>query len=102
MKHTIPHDLTPALARQAGEKALESYKAKFPEYHPNAVWTGDTANVSFKVKGVSLSGRMAIVGPVIELELDVPFLFRPFQKKAIEVIEREVMEWLVKAKAGQL
>ena len=38
----------------------------------------------------------------IELELDVPFLFRPFRKQAIRVIEEEVQEWIEKAKAGDL
>jgi hypothetical protein len=60
------------------------------------------ADVSFKAKGIKLAGAMHIEARAIALELDVPFLFRPFQKIAIEVIEREVLVWLEKARAGKI
>lgn len=103
MKHTIPHDLSPELAKTATERAFEAYKAKLPEYDPRVVWTSaNEAKVSFKVKGVGLDGGVRLRPNEIELELDVPFIFKIFQKKAMDVIEREVREWLVKAKNGQL
>jgi hypothetical protein len=34
------------------------------------------------------------------MDLDVPFLLRPFQGKAISVIEGEIKEWLAKEKAS--
>ena len=36
------------------------------------------------------------------LDLDVPFVFRLFKSKAVEVIEREVRVWIDKAKRGEL
>lgn len=103
MKHTISHDLSPELAKTATERAFDSYRAKLPEYDPRATWTSATeAKVSFKVKGVGLDGGVRLRPGEIELELDVPFVFKIFQKKAMDIIEREVREWLVKAKNGQL
>lgn len=103
MKHSIPHDLSPELAKTATERAFESYRAKLPEYDPTATWKSPTeADVAFKVKGVSLKGGVRLRPGEVELELDVPFVFKIFQKKAMDIIEREVSEWLGKAKRGEL
>ncbi len=103
MKHVIPHDLDMATAKRVADRAFAEYKSRFPDYHPSLVWANDQrADVAFNAKGVKLSGAMLIEARSIALDLDVPFLFRPFQKKAIEVIEREVNVWLEKARAGQL
>ena len=45
---------------------------------------------------------MHVQAHAIELELDVPLLFRPFRKKAISIIEAEVRAWIDRAKAGEL
>jgi hypothetical protein len=103
MKHNISHDLSIPLAKQATEKAFEAYKARFGEYNPSFRWATDTkADISFKIKGVSLAGSMTVMPSIIEMDLDVPFIFKIFQKKAVEVIEDEVKIWIGKAKAGQL
>ncbi|MCC6646233.1 MAG: polyhydroxyalkanoic acid system family protein [Polyangiaceae bacterium] len=103
MKHSIRHDLTSELAKTATERAFESYRQKLPEYDPRATWTSPTeAKVTFKVKGVGLDGAVRLRQGEVELELDVPFVFKIFQKRAMEIIEREVREWLEKAKSGQL
>jgi hypothetical protein len=36
------------------------------------------------------------------MELNVPFLLRPFQKTALGVIENEIKRWIDKAKAGKV
>ena len=103
MKHAITHDLSPELAKKALVRALVSYQEKFREYNPSLNWSSENvADISFKVKGISLQGKAELAAQQIFLELDVPFLFKPFQKKAIDVIEREVNEWLAKAKRGEL
>ena len=38
----------------------------------------------------------------IEMDLDVPFVLRPFKGKAMGVIEEEIKKWIAKAKAGEL
>lgn len=103
MKHTIKHDLDIATAKRVTEKAFESYKAKFAEYNPTFKWASDNkADVSFKAKGITLAGSFTILPSAIDLELDVPFLLKIFQSKAVEVIDEEVKEWIQKAKAGQI
>jgi Putative polyhydroxyalkanoic acid system protein (PHA_gran_rgn) len=103
MKHTIDHDLDTATARKVADRAFSEYKARFPDYEPTAHWVSDTrADISFNAKGIRLKGAMEISEKAIAMDLDVPFLLRPFQKKAIEVIDREVRLWLGKAREGKL
>jgi|SRR5690242_17057931 hypothetical protein len=103
MKHEIEHGLSLDLAHKAIEKAMEAYGERFKDYNPNYEWIDEThGKVSFKAKGVSLSGIIEIEGPKISVDLDVPFIFRIFRGKAIEVIDREVRKWIEKAKNGEL
>ncbi|HEU4406215.1 MAG TPA: polyhydroxyalkanoic acid system family protein [Polyangiaceae bacterium] len=103
MKHAIPHNLSPETARTALERAFASYKEKYGEYNPTMLWENDKrAAIGFKVKGVSLDGAIELHPNKMEVELDVPFLFKPFQKKAIEIVEREVRVWIDKADKGGL
>jgi hypothetical protein len=91
------------LAKKAVDKAFESYSKRFADYHPTLEWVNDQhAKAGFSVKGISLKGEFGITPKVIELELDVPFVFRIFKNKALEVIEREVTQWVAKAKAGEI
>jgi putative polyhydroxyalkanoic acid system protein len=103
MKHQIAHDLDTSLAKEAAVRAFEAYQRRFANYSPTMSWEGERkARIGFSVKGVKLAGSIDILPRAIELDLDVPFLFRPFKGKAIEVIEREVRVWLAKAKNGEL
>jgi hypothetical protein len=103
MKHQIAHDLDSNLAKEAAVRAFDAYKQRFANYNPTIQWDRDNkARIGFSVKGVKLEGSIDILPKAIELDLDVPFLFRPFKGKAIEVIEREVRAWLDKAKNGEL
>ncbi|MEM1415845.1 MAG: polyhydroxyalkanoic acid system family protein [Myxococcota bacterium] len=102
-QHDVPHDLSFELAKKATEKAFAAYAARFEEYAPTAEWTSERhADVSFTVKGMTLKGALDIKESAIGMELDVPFIFKPFRKKALEIIEREVVEWIAKAKNGEL
>lgn len=101
MKHSVAHDLGQERARKVTEQALGSYAAKFTKYAPKTTWTTpNKAAISFSVKGMTLSGSVEIHEKSIDLELDVPFLLRPFQGQAISVIEGEIKEWLEKEKAS--
>ena len=98
MKHVITHGLDMPTAKKVTDKAFEEYRRRFPNYDPSLRWVSDRkADVNFNAKGIKLSGAMLIEEGSIVLDLDVPFLFRPFQKMAIEVIDREVHVWLAKA-----
>lgn len=103
MKHIIKHGLSLDLAEKATRKALESYQERFAEYNPTVDWQSDQkAAVAFGVKGVSLDGDIEVSEEDIAIGLNVPFLFRPFKKKAISVIDNEIRDWVERAKAGEL
>jgi hypothetical protein len=103
MKHVIRHGVNQAQAKQAIETAIEVYTRKFPDYHPRTQWKSDTkAEVSFKVKGMTLTTTIEIKPETIESDMDVPFLFRPFKSRALKVIDSEVEKWLARAKAGEI
>jgi hypothetical protein len=100
MKHSVPHDLGQARARKVAESALATYAEKYANYRPSVTWTSQNkAEISFKVKGMNLAGALEVLERSIDLDIDVPFLLRPFKSQALSVIEGEINEWIKKAKA---
>jgi len=103
MKHTVPHDLPFELAKKAADEALKSYRTRFPDYDPRVTWSDDkTANVELKAKGMTLKGVFEILPDAIAMDMEVPFLLKPFKAKALEVIEEQIRAWIAKAKNGEL
>jgi hypothetical protein len=103
MKHTVPHDLGREKAKRVAEAAIRSYSDRFASYHPTCEWQNEyCANIGFKVKGISLKGSLDVGDKDIGLDLDVPFLLRPFKGQALHVIEEEIQKWIGKSKAGEL
>lgn len=103
MKHAIPHDLDQDTLRTVVDKALNTYAANLAQYEPKVEWTGEKkVNIGFSVKGLNLKGQLDLRPSSVEVDLDVPFVLRPFKKKAISVIEREFNTWLARAHAGEL
>ncbi len=103
MKHSIKHDISDDLAKKATKKAFESYIERFSEFNPTANWTSDSrADIGFAVKGKKLDGTVELAPGTINLEMNVPFLFKPFEKKAVGVIEGEIQKWITRAKNGEL
>lgn len=99
MKHVVNHDLGQARAKEVAQSALSSYQEKFAKYHPEVRWqTDNKANIAFKIKGMTLSGSLEVLDKSIEMDLDVPFMLRPFKSQALGVIEGEIQEWIKKAK----
>ena len=102
-QHEISHDLDFDLAKLAAERAAEAYAKRFEEYEYKATWVSNSrVELGFTVMGKRLSGAMTVKAKKIELELEVPLVFRPFRGKALEIIEREARVWLDKAKKGEL
>lgn len=103
MKHRIPHDLDHELARAATRRALEAYKQDLAAYRPEREWLSpDAASVRFTVLGKTLAGRVDVLSDAIQLDLDVPFLWRAFQSTAVQIIDREIRTWIQRAKDGTL
>jgi Putative polyhydroxyalkanoic acid system protein (PHA_gran_rgn) len=101
MKHSVNHDLGRQRAREVAQKALAEYAVKFSKYNPRANWVSpDRAEISFAVKGMTLSGTLEVTDHSIDMELEVPFLLRPLRGQALRVIEGEIREWIDKAKAA--
>jgi hypothetical protein len=51
---------------------------------------------------MTLSGSIEVLPRSIDLDLEVPFLLRPFKSQAVNVIEAEIREWIDKARAGSV
>lgn len=101
MNHSVSHSLDKALAVKAARAALEAYATRFPHYSPSAQWIADDrADVAFSVKGVRLTGSLAVTASSIDLALDVPLLLRAFRTVAVSTIDREINHWLAKAERG--
>ncbi len=97
MKHQVPHSLGQEKAKQVAVQALASYKQRFAEYSPVVEWTGDsTAKIGFSIKGLKLNGAIEVLSDNFSLELDVPFVLRPFRGMALGVIEEEIKKWIAK------
>lgn len=103
MEHKVKHELGRALAKRATEAALKQYASEYAEFEPRVTWHDDyAARVAFTVKGLSLSGAVGVDEHHISLDLQVPLMLRPFRSRAMAVIEREIGEWVGKAKRGEL
>ncbi len=101
--HDIPHDLDLDTAKLVARKAAEAYSKRFAEYNFKSNWVTETrVELAFTVVGKTLDGAMVVKSDRLALELDVPFMLRPFQSKAIELIEREANVWIAKARNGEL
>lgn len=103
MKKTFEHGLSKERAKKVTQKAIDAYAEKFADYNPQANWvTDDRAEVSFSAKGVTLEGSFQLTDSDIVMEMDIPFLLKPFKGKAVDVIEKEIDKWVAKAKDGEL
>jgi hypothetical protein len=103
VKHDIRHDLELSLAQLAARKAVEAYAERFADYDFRSRWVDDNmVELSFAVAGKRLDGNIRVRSDALALSLDVPFVFRVFKNKAIDIIEREARKWIDKAKAGEL
>ena len=103
MKHTIDTGLDKAMSKKAIDKAMEAYKADFAEYSPRFDWTSDErGEFAFNAKGVKLNGNILVLDQKVEVDMQVPLLFRVFQSRAMKVIEDQVRVWVEKARRGEL
>lgn len=103
MKHSVDHGLGIEKAKTVAEAAWASYSEKYSEYSPSCTWdTEHKATIAFAVMGKTLKGVLEVSASAIDLELDVPFMMRPFKKVALGVIEKEIRKWIAKSEAGTL
>lgn len=102
-KHAVKHDLAPDVAKRVLEKAIESYTERFAEYKPTSKWKNDKhVDISFSAKGFKIDGGIDLEPGQIVMDLDVPFLLKPFRKQAIELVESQIQKWITRAKNGEV
>ncbi len=103
MRHTIEHDLGESRAKEVALAAWESNRKRFDKYGPSLEWKGDSvARIGFSAMGIRVEATITINPKSIDVELSVPLLLRPFKKRAVTVVEREVADWIAKAKQGAI
>jgi hypothetical protein len=103
MQKTITSNLDKARSKIAIEKAMEDYKARFAEYSPRYDWTSDDGGeFSFNAKGIKLGGTIRVRDNFVDVDMDVPFLFRIFQSKAMDVIQEQVELWVERVRSGKV
>ena len=101
MHLAVTHELTPADARAAVERAFAHYKAKYAQYKPSLRWLDAArAEVAFSAKGVVVRGTLKLEAERLVMDAKVPLLLRPFTKRAVAKIESEMAKWLGEAKLG--
>jgi hypothetical protein len=103
MKHVIKHYLGQDLARKTVLAAWNEYQSRFSKYRPSLTWKNEYfALVGFEAKGLTFRGRFEIHAASIDIDLDVPFVMRPFKGIALAAVEREIGRWVARSKTGQL
>ncbi|MFH1807431.1 MAG: polyhydroxyalkanoic acid system family protein [Pseudomonadota bacterium] len=103
MKHSVHHGLELQLARRVIRHALGSYVERFAEYNPRLSWNGDDrAEIAFSALGSTVRGGFKLTPRSVEIDMDVPLLLRPFRSRALNVVEREIREWIARAQRGEL
>ena len=103
MKHTIDTGLDLPSSKRAIDHAMAAYKERFADYQPRFAWaSAERGEFGFNAKGVSLGGTLLVREGKIDVDMEVPFLFRVFQGKAMQVIEEQVQLWVGKVKRGEV
>lgn len=103
MRHAFQHDLDPDLARRAAEAAFRSYAERYARFEPRVVWESDlVARCSFHAKGFHVVAHVELGPHEVRVDIDVPFLLRPFRSLALQRVERELRAWCDKARRGEL
>lgn len=101
MEHRIPHPLGLERARAVTRQALQSYLERFAAFSPGGRWRDeDHAEFRFEAAGQVLEGLLRVEPDAIVIELEVPLIFRPLRRRAIEAIEEEVRRWVERAQEG--
>lgn len=99
MKHVIKTGLNVNDSKYALDEAFKVYSKQHSQYKPLFGWKkNDLATFSFTSPVGKLDGLILVVEDQLILDMNVPFLARPFQNKAISLIETEVQIWIERIK----
>lgn len=100
MKHAVPHPLSRTDAKRALDLAWSEYSQRFAKYSPQLDWlTAEHARIVFHALGKRTEAQVRVLEHALEIEMDVPFMARPFVGRATAAIDREVARWIAKVQA---
>jgi len=104
MKYSVQHGLSDiSQVRAVVDKAYEAYKERLASHNPTLSWNGDDkAKIEFSVMGKSIATDVRIDEKELNIEGDLPWAFKFFEKKILDVVGGEVDKWLEKARNGEL
>ena len=90
-------------ACKVARAAFDSYVKRFSDFNATASWSAeDKAKIAFSIKGASIKGDVDVTDTNINIDLEVPFLLRPFKDMAMGKVKGEIDEWIAKAKRGEI
>ena len=94
-RHVFVHTLSPAAARALIDEAFAHYAARYPVANLQLTWHSEQhAELGGLARGLKLRAKIELTPGQCLLDVDVPFVLRPFQDVAKRAIEREVGRWL--------
>lgn len=95
MRHSVRHTLGPARARDLLDRALGTYRDHYAEYEVRTDWAdAETAEVDFTITGRKIGGQIRVCEDCYDIEVDVPWIFRPFRRRIVATVDREFRRWL--------
>ena len=94
MRIVVPHKTTRAKARKIVEERLQNLHKEHGHQadHLDHQWQGDTLQVAFKAKGMSVKGTLEITDTDVIIDGKIPLLVKPFESRIRSTVEREAEE----------
>ena len=88
IRHT--HGLSLDDVRTKTERLVGDVKAEFPSLVSDISWNADRTVAS--VKGKAFTGKFAVTGQTLSIDIDLAFLARPFKGKVEQKIHDRLRE----------
>lgn len=100
MKITVKHDFTQETAIDCAENIFKNLSEKFKDEFSNLKQErkGNNIDFSFKIRGMSISGKMIITENEVSVESKLPFAARMFQGMIENKIKENADEMMAECK----
>ena len=98
MRHTVRHTLAPDKAKDVLEHALGAYREHYAEYQVETGWADEeTAEIGFRMTGKQVRGKIKVCPDCYDIDLELPWMYRPFTQRIAGAVEQELQRWLARA-----
>lgn len=97
IKVDVEHSLNQDIATERVKGLLNSLKADYGDMIKdlNESWNGSIASFSFKVMGMSVTGKLLVSSSQVSIDGQIPFAAVPFKKTIESKIREEALKLLV-------